>query len=229
VIADCDDRYIYFINDRIIRVTPREEEEPLNFVIIRYDLEHLRIDAISEPRRTEPRWVALLGEKLFVSSSLYRPPHLLEAIYSWRPWPSGGFSPREPVRLSDSLAIELSYLVGLTCGSPALVSNQNSLVYVMDVARLLDTTSAVRDPVRNETLLIEPNPVVGSRVTLRGVERIANIWLWDTQGRRLSVQWIANPDDGATIELVGIASGIYRIEVVSERGERLFEPLVMLR
>lgn len=232
VIADCDDRYIYFINDRVMLLTQGGggRPYPLNYVIIRYDLEHLRIDAISEPRRTQPRWVALLGEKLFVSSLISKPPNLLEAIYSWRPWPSGGFSPREPVRLSDSLAIELSYLVGLTCGSPALVSNHNGRVYVMDVEKLLDTTATlVQEPEGVGGVVVQPNPVVEGWVKVSGVSGIAGVVLWDMRGCRLPVAWRLEPADGVVVELGGVAGGVYRLELQTDGGGRVFVPLVVLR
>jgi len=232
VIADCDDRYIYFINDRVMPITQGGggRPDPLNYVIIRYDLAHLRIDAISEPRRTEPRWVALLGEKMFVSSDMTRPPKLLEAIHSWRPWPSGGFSPRESVRLSDSLAIELSYLVGLTCGSPALVSNHNGRVYVMDVEKLLDTTTTlVQGPEGVGGIVVQPNPVMDGRVKVSGVSGIAEVVLWDMRGRRLPVEWRLEPAGGAVVELGGVSGGMYRLELRTEGGGRVFVPLVVLR
>ncbi|KXB97742.1 MAG: hypothetical protein AA908_04870 [Chlorobi bacterium NICIL-2] len=231
-IADCDERYVYFINDRVGRTKSNPAmPDPSNYVIIRYDLQLQRIDAIAEPRQTPPRWVALLGEKLFVSTVTYSQlePDKLEAIHSWRPWPSGGYTPRQEIPMNDSLRFELSYLVGLTCGSPAMVSNQNGRVYVMDVARLLDTTSTVNSSVDSGELVVLPNPVVGSHVLLRGVDHIVQVWLWDTRGRRLPVQWNADPVEGGTVALEGVANGLYRIEVITERGTRWFEPLVVLR
>ncbi len=228
IITGCDDRYVYFVNDRMGR-TKRDPSipNPKNCAIIRYDLEQRRIDAISEVRIGKPSLISVVDSQVFLVTRDI-PYDVLEVIRQWRPWPSAGLTPREQLQVNDTVAGILRYTFGITCGSPVFVTNYVGDGYMVNVKRLLDTTSSVRQVPAGE-VTVQPNPASEGYTTIHGVEGISAVIVWNAGGQRVPTTWSSSREGSVTVWLQSVSSGVYWIELRTENGQFRILPVVVIK
>lgn len=77
-------------------------------------------------------------------------------------------------------------------------------------------STSINNPLHNNALLtLFPNPA-NSSFTVRGVENVENILIFDIKGNTL--QWTAHPEPSAVVDMSAFSNGIYLVQVISKSG-----------